>query len=57
MDKNEIKKIRSKSGLNTTDFGKRIGKSGRTVENWEQGLRVPKPATVDLIKSVFGGDK
>ena len=39
MNSNNLKSIRTKSGLTQREFGKAIGVSGRTVESWEQGRR------------------
>jgi len=51
-----IQMIRKKLGLNTAGFGALIGVSGRTVEGWEQGARMPgKPELMlmaQLIKRI-----
>ena len=51
-----VKSIRKKLGLNTMYFGSLIGVSGRTVEGWEQGKRMPgKPELMlmaQLIKRI-----
>lgn len=47
-----IKATRLSLGLNTKDFGKLVGVSGRTVESWEQGLRTPSKAVQLLIKQM-----
>ena len=48
-----VRETRKKSGLNTAKFGEKIGKSGRTVEGWEQGRHVPSQTVIMLIKNVF----
>jgi len=37
----EVKALRTALGEDTVTFGARWQRSGRTVEGWEQGLRVP----------------
>lgn len=49
----KIKLIRKESGLNTTDFGAKIGVSGRTVEDWEQGRRNPSSPALLMIEQKF----
>ena len=47
----EIQAARKRLGLNTADFGAKLGVSGRTVEGWEQGKHQPTgPALVLLRK-------
>ena len=46
----EIKRLRKSLKLNTKDFGKLVGVSGRTVESWEQGLRTPSKSAQILLK-------
>jgi DNA-binding transcriptional regulator YiaG len=36
-----IQALRQQLGESTAQFGERFGKSGRTIEGWEQGRRVP----------------
>jgi len=57
MLKNNIKKLRKQLGLNQTEFGKKIGKSLRAIQEWESGRREPSKLTVELISSVFGIDE
>jgi len=49
-----IKRVRKKTGLNTKNFGQKIGKSAKTIENWEQGAYVPHSSTLKFVESVFG---
>lgn len=44
-----IRTLRQSLGLNTRDFGELVGKSGRTVEDWEQGRRVPDRTVMILL--------
>lgn len=43
MTPERIKAIRAALGENTKTFGQRFLRSGRAVEEWEQGRRVPDP--------------
>jgi transcriptional regulator with XRE-family HTH domain len=52
MTKDQIKSIRKTLGLNAHDFGDKVGVSGRTVESWEQGLRVPSKAVIIIINQI-----
>lgn len=48
----EIRRIRREHNLSTGDMAARLGVSPRTVENWEQGRRIPKSgiALVNFFK-------
>lgn len=42
QDAEDIRAIRETAGLSRDALGEKVGRSGRTVEKWEQGLsRVP----------------
>lgn len=41
LSPDQIRAIRARLGENTATFGARVGVSGRTIENWEQGRRQP----------------
>jgi DNA-binding transcriptional regulator YiaG len=41
MSAADIKRLRQDTGENAATFGKRFHRSGRTVEDWEQGRRQP----------------
>ncbi len=46
----DVARIRAATGLTQREFAERIGVSKRTLENWEQGRRVPQgPARVLLL--------
>jgi len=47
-----IQQTRKQMKLKTAEFGKLIGVSGRTVENWEQGRRKPSKSALMLIKQI-----
>ena len=49
----KIKHIRKKKKLNTSQFGELIMKSGRTIENYEQGRREPDALAVREIEKIF----
>ncbi len=52
-----IKTLRKKLGLNTKNFGAKVGVSGRTVEGWEQGRREPSRANLMLMRLLLRNDK
>ncbi|MCZ7567882.1 MAG: helix-turn-helix domain-containing protein [Ardenticatenaceae bacterium] len=46
----DVKAIRERQGLSQTQFARLLGISVRTLQNWEQGRRVPEgPARVLLL--------
>lgn len=48
-----VRALRKKMGLNTVEFGKRVGVSGRTVEDWEQGRRNPSGPALKMMESIL----
>lgn len=57
----KIQDERKKSGLSTTEAGKLLGVSKRTVEAWETGARVPKIPEAEIVEmyriaGIFTGD-
>lgn len=48
-----VLELRKKTGLNTHDFGAKLGVSGRTVEGWEQGIRAPSKSVLMLMKTLL----
>lgn len=52
MTPTQIRALRKRLGLNCADFGELVGVSGRTVEDWEQGRRVPSKPAVILMQSL-----
>lgn len=50
MTPTQIKTLRKTLALTTSDFGSRVGVSGRTVEQWEQGRRTPGGAAKMLLE-------
>lgn len=46
MKPEKIKAIRAELRENTAAFGQRFHRSGRTVEDWEQGRCTPDPLVV-----------
>jgi DNA-binding transcriptional regulator YiaG len=49
MTPERIREIRSLAGENTDEFGQRFSRSGRTVEDWEQGRRNPDPLAIEAL--------
>ncbi len=50
MKPKEIQAIRHKLGENTKTFGQRLGVSGRTIEDWEQGRSRPSGPAIKLME-------
>lgn len=46
----QVKKIREKVGLSQSRFAMLIGVSKRTLENWEQGRRLPTGPAKALLR-------
>lgn len=51
-----LKLIRESKGLNTDEFGSAIGKTGRSVYNWECGRTSPTMRDLETIANVFDLD-
>ena len=47
-----IQAIRHSLGESTATFGARFQRSGRAVEDWEQGRRYPDPLVITLLASL-----
>lgn len=45
-----VRSTRHALGVSVEDFGRRLGVSARTVENWEQGRNAPHPAILRAIQ-------
>lgn len=45
----DIKRLRSDLTENATTFGARFHRSGRTVEDWEQGRRTPDALALERM--------
>jgi len=52
MTHQEIKDIRHALALTTAELGEKLGVSGRTVEDWEQGRRKIRGPAVVLIRQL-----
>lgn len=53
----EVRAIRASTGLSQQSFGDRYGIPRRTVDNWEQGRRVPPEYVVRLLRIAVGIDR
>jgi putative transcriptional regulator len=54
VDPGAIRALRRGLAENTTTFGARVGVSGRTVEDWEQGRRRPSGPAALLLQRLSG---
>ena len=50
MTPDQIKALRASLGENVATFGARFARSGRTVEDWEQGRRRPDALAVKIME-------
>ena len=50
----EVRALRAALEENTATFGARWHKSGRTVENWEQGRGKPDPFVLEAMRALAG---
>ena len=50
MGPKDIQALRQSLCENAKEFGMRFHRSGRTVEDWEQGRCVPDPLVLDILK-------
>jgi DNA-binding transcriptional regulator YiaG len=48
----EVRALRAALGEDTRTFAARWHRSGRTVEDWEQGRRQPDPLAMDGIRAL-----
>jgi transcriptional regulator with XRE-family HTH domain len=49
----KIKNVREKNNLSQERFGKKIGKSGKTISAYEKGRCVPSIKVLDLISQTY----
>ena len=52
-----IKDLRIKAGMTQAAFGKALGIPMRTIQNWENGQRIPPDYVVTLIEYKLKGEK
>lgn len=57
MTPDQILRIRKALSENRTTFGARFGRSGRTVESWEQGNREPDPLVIRELQRIVKAKK
>jgi DNA-binding transcriptional regulator YiaG len=52
MTPRQIQQLRHSLGESTATFGARFCRSGRTVEEWEQGRRIPSRVAIAAVKKL-----
>jgi DNA-binding transcriptional regulator YiaG len=52
-----IQRVRKALNEDTVTFGERFGRSGRTVEAWEQGIRNPDPLVLKELQRIVKTQK
>lgn len=50
---NVLKKLRAKSGLTADQVGERIGRSGKTINGWENNRSQPDADTLLLLCEIY----
>lgn len=53
----EVRALRAALGEDTATFGARFRKSGRSIEDWEQGRRAPDAFVVDALRALAAKTK
>jgi len=53
----EVRALRAALGEDTATFGARFRKSGRSIEDWEQGRRAPDAFVVDAMRALAAKTK
>lgn len=56
MDIKELKKIREEKGWSQKNLADKLAVSVKTVQAWEQGFRVPRPSTLNMLNKIFEED-
>lgn len=49
-----LRELRNKSGLTQNEIATRLGVSGQTILNWENGIYEPKINQLILLADLFG---
>ena len=52
-----IKELRQMSGLSQAEFAKKYEIPKRSIENWEEGKRVPPPYLIKLLGIAISREK
>ena len=50
-----LRKYRLKKGLTVEQLAQRLGVAKSAVSRWENGVMIPRPATMRLVMEVTGG--
>lgn len=56
MDIKKLKKIREKKGWSQKNLADKLAVSVKTIQAWEQGFRVPRPSTLNMLNKIFAED-
>lgn len=48
-----LKAWRINSGLTISDVAEKLGKTERTVQNWESGVTIPDKANLDRLAEIY----
>lgn len=53
FSRERLKLVRQSRGMNHEDFGQAIGRTGRSVRNWEDGKTSPTMQDLEAIADAF----
>lgn len=51
-----LKAWRINSGLTIGDVARKIGKTERTIQNWESGITIPDKSNLDVLAKLYHTD-
>ena len=57
INNNPIKQLRTQYGVTQLKLSQITGIPKRSIENWEEGLRKPKPYMIEMIKTSLKNHK
>ena len=53
MPKMTLKALRINAGLTQKEVADRLGKSNKTISNWENGISFPEPKDIDALCELY----
>lgn len=56
MDIKNLKKIREQKGWTRKNLADKLAVSVKTIQAWEQGFRVPRQSTLNMLNKIFEED-
>lgn len=56
MNIKNLKKMREQKGWTRKNLADKLAVSVKTIQAWEQGFRVPRPSTLNMLNKIFEKD-